>query len=164
MRGLLRHQHERGISLVETVVAMGVLAVAVPLALAAMTKAGAAGSTARAETRAPAIAERCLFEVKAARRGESGVLDPLQPAISFPTAGEVLVLGFSQEGRLLGQVESGSYEEGVGEKIDGESVDYLATIKGRFEDPGVTVTVRVEHPAVRRESQRSGVSFHTKLP
>jgi transcriptional regulator GlxA family with amidase domain len=46
-----------------------VLAVAVPLGLAAMAKAGMSGAAARAETRAPAMAERCLLELREARRG-----------------------------------------------------------------------------------------------
>jgi hypothetical protein len=153
-----------GVSLMETVVAMGVLAVAVPLALAAMSKAGSVGSSARAETRAPAIAERCLLEVKAARRGESEVLPVLQPAVSFPGGGEVLVLGFSREGRLLGEVDAESYESGMRDELDGETVNYVASISGRFDNPGVTLTVRVEHPAVQRRAKRSGVDFHTKLP
>ena len=153
-----------GVSLIETVVAMGVLAIAVPLALAAMSKAGSVGSSARAETRAPAIAERCLMEVKAARRGESAVLSVLEPAASFPGAGQVLALGFSRDGQLLGAVDQSSFEGGMRETLDGKDVNYVASISGRFDDPGVTVTVRVEHPAVRERSQRSGVSFHTKLP
>lgn len=164
MRRVPSQKFRSGVSLVETVVAMGVLAIAVPLALAAMSKAGTVGSSARAETRAPAIAERCLLEVKAARRGESEVLPVLQPAVSFPGGGEVLVLGFSREGRLLGEVDAESFESGVRDELDGETVNYVASISGRFDNPGVTLTVRVEHPAVQKRGKRSGVSFHTKLP
>lgn len=148
----------------ETVVAVGVLAVAVPLAFAAMTKASAVGSTARAETRAPAIAERCLLEVKAARRGESELLPALQPATSFPEPGQILALGFSRDGRVLGVVEKADFEAGLREQLEGESVSYLAGISGEFLNGEVTLTVSVEHPAVQKASSRSSVEFHTKLP
>ena len=158
-------KHPRaGVSLMETVVAVGVLAIAVPLAFAAMTKATSVGSSARAETRAPAIAERCLLEVKAAQKGESAFLPPIEPAVSFPGEGDVMALGFSREGRILGVVAKEDFQAGLREKMGGEDVDYVARITGRFDDPELTLTVRVEYPAVKKEASRSGVGFHTKLP
>ncbi|MGB1128907.1 MAG: type IV pilus modification PilV family protein [Haloferula sp.] len=162
---LKRHRWQLpGVSLMETVVAVGVLAIAVPLALAAMTKAGSVGNVARAETRAPAIAERCLIELKAARRGESEFVPQIQPAASFPAGDEVIVLGFSREGRLLGSLDLSAYEAGYDEELGGEEVSYLADVSGRYEDESVTVTVKIEYPAVRREGDRSEIEFHTKLP
>ncbi|MGE9271112.1 MAG: type IV pilus modification PilV family protein [Verrucomicrobiales bacterium] len=164
MNHRLKSTNPAGVSLVETILAVGVLAVIIPLALGAMTAAGKVGSSARAETRAPALAERCLLEVKSAREGNSEVLPNLVGLASFPASGEVLALAFSREGRLLGPVEATSYESGVREEMDGERVTYLARVAGRFDDPGVTLTVEIEHPAVRGQEDRDRLSFHTRLP
>ena len=64
---LPRPGFRRGISLVETMVSIGVLAVVAPLAIAALLRGGEGGAVARAETRAPVIVESCLGEIKTAR-------------------------------------------------------------------------------------------------
>lgn len=152
-----------GVSLIETVLAVGVLAVAVPLGLAAMVKAGESANDARSETRAPAIAERCLAELCAARRGLSPHFPELARGMDFPGGDEVLALAFARDGRLLGALESDGYALGVDE-IDDAAVDYVAVVSGRLEENAVTVTVAVEHPAIRPAGDRDAVTFHTRLP
>lgn len=150
-------------SLIEVVVAVGVLAVAVPLGLAAMAKAGMSGVAARAETRAPAMAERCLLELREARRGRSEFFPPLAAGVGFPADGEVLALVFAADGRVIGAVGAADYESGLAE-LDGRTVDYVAAISGDRRDGAVTVEVAVEYPVVRRAADRSAIEFHTRLP
>lgn len=152
-----------GVSLLETVIAVAVIAIAVPLALAAIASAGTTGSSARAETRAPGIAEWCRVELEAARQGRSMVVPPISADVAFPAEGEVLALAFDRHGSLLGEVPASGYEEGI-DRLGEERVTYLASLSGRPDVNGVVVTVRVEHPAVRRAGKREAISFHTILP
>lgn len=154
-----------GVSLVETLVAVGVLAIIVPLAMAAMVKGADVSGSARAETRAPAIADSVRIEIRAARRGESQYFEPLGAGESFGVSGETGALAFGRDGRLIGRVQSSGYASGVTE-LAGERVYFLAKASGRAE-PGaevVTLVVEVEYPAARPADRRKRVSFHTKLP
>jgi prepilin-type N-terminal cleavage/methylation domain-containing protein len=153
----------RGFSLLETVIAISVLAIAVPLALVAVTRAGVTGAAARAETRAPAIAEWCRLEMEAARSGRSAVLPKLPADADFPAGGAVLALAFDGEGALIGAVAAEDFRKGV-ERVGDARPMYLAALSGRTGPGGVVVTVRVEYPAARPEDRRDGVSFHTILP
>ena len=162
-RGLLR-----GVSLVETMVAIGVLAVVGPLAVAALLKSSEGGASARAETRSPAIVERCLSELKTARDGTSEFLPKLQPGMSFGMDG-VLCLAFSGDGTLLGSVGEGGYNKGNG-KVSNQDAVYLAVLEGELENqrsgypPLLTVNIRVEYPAIAPKDKRNRMQFHTKLP
>lgn len=156
---------QRGVSLVETMVAMGVLAVVIPLALAAMLKASEVGGSARAETRAPAMAEQCLMELEAARQGRSAYFEKIADGDSFPESGQVMGLAFSREGAVLGRINRVDYDDGL-KQLGDEPVFYLARFSGIQEDQAnlMTVTVAIEYPAVKRANQRTRISFHTKLP
>jgi len=155
-----------GISLVEAMVAIGVLAVVIPLAMAALAKAGDIGSSARAETRAPTIAERCLGELEAARQGDSFHFEPLAAGQAFP-AGGVWALAFDPDGELLGKLSAAQYEQGLA-RIGGAEVGYVARLSGSRVDVEpedvLTITVQVEYPAAQPASRRDVLAFHTKLP
>jgi hypothetical protein len=157
-----------GISLVETIVSIGVLSVVIPLALAAMLKASNSGASARAETRAPSIADYCMVELRAARDGDSKFFDPIMPRTNFGGSGEFMCLGFGRDGAVLGEVSEADYQKGLF-KIEDEQVYYLAKLSGKLDASPreldlVTVTVDVEYPATKPEDKRSSASFYTKLP
>lgn len=157
-----------GISLVETIVSIGVLAVVIPLALAAMLKASGSGALARAETRAPAIAEYCMVELRAARDGVSNYFAPIEVGTSFGEGGKFMALGFGRDGAVLGKVSQTEFDKGL-TKLGGEQVFYLAKLSGKLDTTTrevdlVVVAVDVEYPASRASEERSRVSFHTKLP
>jgi hypothetical protein len=162
-RGMLR-----GVSLVETMVAIGVLAVVGPLAVAALLKSSEGGAFARAETRSPAIVERCLSELKTARDGTSEFLPKLQPGTNFGTDG-VLCLAFSGDGTLLGSVSEGGYSKGNG-KVDNKDAVYLAVLEGELQNqrsgypPLLTVNIKVEYPAIAPKEKRNRMQFYTQLP
>lgn len=148
-----------GVSLIEAVIAIGVLAVAIPLAFAAIVKAGEVGGNARAETRAPLIAEFVRTELELARRGESEVFERVEP--DQPMA--VKALGFAPDGNYLGTLEGADYSGGR-RKLDDKEIGFIVAVSGEPEDRGLLVTVKVEHPAVRSSTDRSAVAFHTLLP
>lgn len=162
-RGLLR-----GVSLVETMVAIGVLAVVGPLAVAALLKSSEGGSTARAETRSAAIVESCLSELKAARDTNSEFLPKLQPGENFGTDA-MLCLAFSGDGTLLGSINEGTYTKGSG-KVDSKDAVYLAVLEGELKGqrpgypPLLTVHIKIEHPAIVPKEKRTRMEFYTQLP
>ncbi|MEK7951140.1 type IV pilus modification PilV family protein [Luteolibacter soli] len=158
----------RGVSLVETMIAIGILAVVGPLAVATLLKSGEGGVTARAETRSVAIVERCLSELKTARDGPSQYLPKLEPGANFGKD-RVVCLAFAGDGTLLGKVDEGSYSSGSG-KVDSQDAVYLAKLQGDLQTqrtgfpPLLTVTVTVEYPAVAPQNKRNHTEFHTQLP
>jgi type II secretory pathway pseudopilin PulG len=162
------HALRRGVSLVETMVAIGVLAIVAPLALAAMLKSGEGGSAARAETRAPAIVESCLRELGFARDGGSDHLAPLQAGQPFG-ADTPLCLAFGRDGSLLGAVEPAAYDRGIA-RVGNRDAYFLARLQGTTESTRtgfpamLEVTIAVEHPAVAPALKRRKLDFHTKLP
>ncbi len=163
-----RPAFRRGVSLVETMVSIGVLAVVAPLAIAALLRGGEGGSAARAETRAPVIVEACLAEIAAAREGTSKNLPALVPGEAFGT-GEVLCLAFRRDGVLLGPVAASTYESGI-LRVAEQDAAYLARLEGTLETerpgfpPLLAVKISVEHPAVAGKLKRKRMEFLTKLP
>ena len=157
-----------GISLVETIVSIGVLAVVIPLALAAMLKANGTGASARAETRATAIADFCMVELRAARNENSEYFAPVKAGENFGSAGKFMGLGFGRDGAVLGKVTQAQYDKGLA-KIGDEPIFFLAKLTGKLDTTTrevdlVTVTVSVEYPATKAANKRSQINFYTKLP
>jgi hypothetical protein len=163
-----RPAFRRGVSLVETMVSIGVLAVVAPLAIAALLRGGETGSAARAETRAPVIVESCLNEIKVARDSTSKHLPALTPGQAFGSD-EVICLAFRRDGVLLGAVSAASYEGGV-LRVAEQDAAFLARLEGTLETgrpgfpPLLKVKVTVEHPAVAGSLKRRRKEFLTKLP
>ncbi|WP_193210477.1 hypothetical protein [Luteolibacter marinus] len=166
--GIQRGGGNRGISLVETMVSIGVLAVVAPLALAAMLKAGETGTAAKAETRAPVIVEACLAEIRIARDSESAHLPKLNPGEAFGT-GDPLSLAFRRDGTLAGAVPPGGYETGI-DRLGSDDIAFLATVEGDLDTSRsgfpdmLKVTVTVEAPATAPVHKRKHLEFVTKLP
>jgi hypothetical protein len=163
-----RPAFRRGVSLVETMVSIGVLAVVAPLAIAALLRGGEGGSAARAETRAPVIVEACLSEIRVARDGVSKHLPALTPGQPFGS-GEVLCLAFRRDGVLLGPVAGEAYENGTLRVADQDAA-FLARLEGVLDTeregfpPLLKIKVTVEHPAVAGSLKRRRMEFLTKLP
>lgn len=162
---------QRGVSLVEAMVSIGVLAVVAPLALAALLRANEGGSASRAETRAPLMVENCMSELDMARKGVSENLPPMLPGEEFGKT-DVVCLAFGPDGGLLGKVDAGQYDRGA-EKIGSEDAYYLATLQGEEVDeqeeragfpPMLRVKITIEYPAIVPSERRRKMDFFTKLP
>jgi hypothetical protein len=133
-----------------------------------LLRGGEGGTAARAETRAPAIVESSLAEIRLARDGLSKNLPPLQPGQAFG-AGEVICLAFRRDGALLGPVDPSSYEKGI-LKVANQDAVFLARLEGVLDTgrtgfpPLLTIKITVEHPAVADRLKRRRLEFLTKLP
>lgn len=154
----------RGVSLVETLVSVGVLAVAAPLAIAALVRGGEGAAAARIESRAPAIVERCLAEIAAAREARSEHLPALAPGSPFGVD-EPLCLAFRRDGALIGRVDPADYESGLA-----GDARFLVRLRGDSAParPGfpalLRIELRLEHPAAAARDRRRASDFHTHLP
>jgi hypothetical protein len=158
----------RGVSLVEAMVSIGVLAIVSPLALAALLRAGEGGNASRAETRAPVIVESCMEELEIARKGMSEHLPTLQQGQEFGGT-DVICLAFRGDGTLLGKVDAGAYDSGAGKVAGGDAV-FLARLYGEADESRIgfpamlNIGITIEHPAVAPANKRRAMEFHTKLP
>ena len=163
-----QHLRHRGVSLVETMVAIGVLAVVAPLALAAMLKAGEGGSLAKVETRAPAMVETCLIEIQNARSTGSQYLQPLIAGEPFGKETPICI-AFRSDGTVLGPISAADYESGA-EKLGTEYVTFLARVQGELDTSRLgfpemlDVTITIEHPASVPAEKRRKLDYLTKLP
>ena len=169
MTGKNFRYHRRGSSLVEAVIAVGVLAVAVPLVLGTLAEASKSSSLARAETRASWIVQHCVREIEASRQGRSQLFAASQYGDELPPAGETWALVFAADGKLLGKASSSQYQQGI-KKIADQSASYLATIEakkssiGNSSPPMLDAQIRIEYPAAAKQARRSKLDFHTRIP
>ena len=158
-----------GSSLVEAVIAVGVLAVAVPLVFGALAEAGKSGSSAQAETRATWIVRACMREIEASRDGRPQYFTSTASGQTFPPAGEVWALAFTADGGALGKISKTQYDRGLKE-LAGRPVRYIAVLAATSGNatPGTTpmldARISVEYPASAAAARRDKLDFHTRIP
>ena len=159
----------RGASLIEVIIAIGVLAVSAPLVFAVIAKSSQNAANARAETRCSWIIPACLNEIEAARTGSSQFLPPRVAGEPFPSAGTLLAIGFSEDGRPLGTVAQSAYDRGLKTLAD-EPLRYIVTIRAETavvkagSPPMLDLHLTLEHPAAAPAIKRRKIDFHSRLP
>ena len=159
----------QGATLVEAIIAVGVLAVAVPLVFGALAEAGKSGVSAQAETRSSWIVPACMEEIRASREGRSRFFPATSVGQQFPPAGDVWALAFSPEGSMVGKLDKARYDRGLKE-LDGRRVRFIATLQAATEtpQPGTTPMLRtriaIEYPATAPAERRGRIDFHTRIP
>lgn len=160
---------KRGASLIEAVIAIGVLAMAIPLVFSVLAEAAKCGLAARAETCSIWMVGSCMDEIRASRDGCPRYLTPTAIGQMFPPPGEVWALGFSRDGQPIGALSKALYEYGTRE-VDGKAVRYIAALGSTMAPakPGLPPLLRVhislEYPAISPVGQRHKLDFHTHLP
>ncbi|MES2439653.1 MAG: hypothetical protein V4584_11325 [Verrucomicrobiota bacterium] len=166
----------RGSSLIEAVIAMGVLSIAIPLVFGAIAESGKSGMSAEAETRSTWIVPACMEEIQASRDGKSRFFTTTAVSQVFPPAGEIWALGFSAEGKPVGKATKNLYDKGTRE-IDGTPVRYIASLSSAVTTPtpeeaeakpGMTPMLRtritLEYPATSPAEKRQKLEFYTRIP
>ena len=86
---------------IESVIAVCVLAVAIPLVFGALAEGGKSNFTAQAETRSTWMVTACMDEIHASRDGKPQYFTATTIGQTFPPAGDVWALAFSEEGRPI---------------------------------------------------------------
>lgn len=165
MKTMIRDlKRQRGFSLLECAVSVGVLACGIPILLAAFGKAGACHEATMAESQAVHLVPACLRELQAAREGRGTWLRSIAD-MDLLKRDEVLALAVSPEGAILGQVSREDYQRGMKER-DGAGVQALVrlTAKRSAARPQLwSVQMAVESPAAAPQRQRKACSFSTMI-
>ena len=137
---------QSGSLLLETVLAMAVMAVIVPVAMMAMAKACNSEQEVRAETLGLWIVPACLEEWK---------------AIGQPRA-----LALAGDGSVLGSLTDLQYGMGLSE-VAGRRVSYLCGIQEVAIDANErglrSVKLSMEYPAAAAVADRRRIEFHTRM-
>lgn len=166
----LRKIEPRGSSLIETVIAMGVLAVAIPIVFAAVAESGKSGLSSEAETRSTWIVPLCMAEIRASREGRPQYFTATVAPQVFPPGGDVWALAFSGDGKPIGKLPKATYDKGSKE-LNGQAIRYIATMSsttptgtGTAVSPLLKVKISVEYPAVLPVAKRQKLDFYTRIP
>lgn len=160
---------DTGTSLIEVLLAMGVLAVVLPLVFAVLARSGHSAAAAQAETRCVAIIPACLDEIEAAHAGAARFLPQLTRGQPFPATGDVLALAFAADGSALGRVEHNAYRTGLATLGD-HPIRYFASLQAeaapaRPDTPALRhLRVTLEYPAAAPLAQRHKLDFHSRIP
>ncbi len=159
-----------GATLVEAVIAIGVLAVAIPMVFGAIAEAGKSTMASEAETRSTWMVPVCLDEVLASRAKRPVYFTSTEVGQIFPPSGDVWALAFSEEGKPVGKLTKAQYDKGLRD-LSGKPVRYIATLSSTTESvssPGVTPMLRmkisIEYPAISRAGKRGKLDFHSRIP
>jgi type II secretory pathway pseudopilin PulG len=159
----------RGSSLIETVIAMGVLAVAIPLVFGALAESGKSNVSSEAETRSTWIVPACMEEILASREGKPQFFTATTVGQVFPPAGDVWALAFTAEGKPIGKIAKGVYDKGTKE-LNGQTVRYIATLSSATTTtpPGATpmqrARITLEYPSALPVAKREKLEFYTRIP
>lgn len=163
------HSVRRGVTLIESVIAIGVLAVAIPMVFGALAESGKSGMAAQAETRSTWIIPVCMDEIRASREGLPQYFTATGTGQAFPPAGEVWALAFTADGKPIGRLDKSLYQSGARE-LDGKAIRYITAMSATVENPqtGTTPMLRVdislEYPATVKAEKRETLDFHTRIP
>lgn len=159
----------QGSSLIEAVIAIGVLAVAIPLVFGALAESGKSGFASQAETRSTWIIPACMDEVRASREGRPQYFTPTVTGQTFPPSGAVWALAFAADGKPIGKLSKALYESGTRE-LNGKSVRYIAKLSSAAvtapsgTTPMLRVDISLEYPASQKAVKRGKLDFHTRIP
>ena len=158
-----------GATLIEAVIAVGVLAVAVPLVLGTIAEAGKSGMAAEAETRSTWMISTCMVEINASRTGQSRYFPATVIGQAFPTAGDVWALAFSPEGKLVGKLSKSLHDTGTKE-LDGQPIRFIAVLSATAPAsttdgvPMLNTRVSIQYPAAAPVAKRGKLDYHTRIP
>jgi hypothetical protein len=165
----IRTSRNSGSSLIEALIAMGVLAVAIPLVFGALAESGKSGISSEAETRSTWMVPACMAEIQASRDGRPQFFTSTTVGQTFPPGGEVWALAFSPEGQPVGKISQALYDKGTKE-IDGKPVRYIASLSSKAPTttsgatPMLSMHISLEYPAISPAAKRQKLEFYTRIP
>lgn len=154
----------RGVTLVEAVLAVAVLAVAIPLVFAALASAGKSVGASAAETVSTWIVPTCVQELEATRMGTSRYFPSTANLPDFPPPGDLWALTFSRQGQLLAKIDHAVYDRGIP-----TSARYIARMTAipATAPPTATsvrsVQITIEYPASAPALRRKKLTFQTHI-
>jgi type II secretory pathway pseudopilin PulG len=155
--------HQKGSTLIESILAMSVLAVAIPLVFGSFAASDQSKLTSEVETVSAWIVPAAIQELHAVRedRSELFKLDKLEEP--FPPVGKVWVIAFNSDGKLIGRMSEDLYVHGT-QTLEGQSVYYLVSIKQKMTNDIPRLQLWVEYPAAASSASRKHLEFYSAMP
>lgn len=162
----------RGSSLVEATIAMGVLAIAIPLVFGALAESSKTTLSSEAESHSTWIIPTCVQEIQATRTGSSQFFPSTKTHETFPPQGEIWALAFSKQGESIGRITQADYTNGA-RQIDGKTIRYIAKLSAVNRSPtevtphsvtSLRVKITLEFPAISPVTKRQKLQFYTQIP
>ncbi|MBK1881383.1 hypothetical protein JIN85_03085 [Luteolibacter pohnpeiensis] len=156
----------QGATLIEAVIAVGVLAVAVPLIFATLAQSGESSLDAGAETRCSWVIPACVEELRAASYNQSQLLGEIPAGKEFSD----ISLAFSESGKALSKLDPAVYAQGIRDKRVRYIVSMTATLPEQENSTTSSATpirqlrLRLEYPAAAPSGSRNKIDFYTRLP
>jgi hypothetical protein len=163
------YQKNQGSTMIETVLAMSVLAVTIPLVFGALAESGKNTLSSKAETYSGWMIPISMDEIIASRRGQSQFFPATLSHEIFPLENEVWALGFSPEGKIVNKISKSTYDQGLAD-LDGQSIRYIVSLSSTvIEDmnhavPMLRAKICLEYPAASPVKKREKLIFYTKIP
>jgi prepilin-type N-terminal cleavage/methylation domain-containing protein len=163
------HRH-RGITLIETVIALAIIAVAVPLILAATAVSTRTRMNSETDTRSAWVSRNVQQELTAAWRGLPSPLFPEKP--SFPVLASAAApdtLLYDADGIFLARAQSSDYADGT--RYD--RAIYMVTVFAEKQNPSnftvndeslSRVQISIAHPARAPLAKRNTHSYTVLIP
>jgi hypothetical protein len=158
-----------GAALIEALIAIGVLALAIPPLFSALAEAGKCQLETQAESTSTWMVAACMNEIHASRDGCPQYFTPTTVGQTFPPDGGIWALAFSLDGQPIGVLSQRSYENGVRD-LNGRRVRYVAFLDSSMvpTKAGLPAMVRIhislEYPAILSATQRRKVNYYTHIP
>lgn len=154
----------------EVVISVGLVAIALPLLLAAFATSSTTNRDAREDTLAAFAARGIFSEIAASRSGGSELLGNDALKFPYPSAGGRVVVIISKDGTLLRRGSEGDYTGGLANDL---AAGFIATVQGVAQpneggaDAAAAeqstiglMTVSIEAPAAAPATRRRAYSFH----
>lgn len=152
-----------GLTLMETVVALFIIAISIPLVFATLQASTSSQRAAEDETRAAWLAKQMSDEVGRAWAGEGVNFSDILPYPDFGEDGNELIFGFDREGNFQRILQTDEWRDGVKE----EGVVYVVKAQGvSYAPPHLPneflskVKITVGKPALAPEKSRQVLYYH----
>lgn len=157
-----------GALLVEGILAIAVLAVAIPLVFAAVAQSGKGLEATKAETRSAWIVTACMEEIQASRENRPQYFTATIPGQEIPESGTQWALGFGAEGQPIGRVLFDDYLGGAA-TLNTQTLRYIATLSAVPTTPNeippmMQVKIQIEFPASAPAEKRKKLQYFTRIP
>lgn len=150
---------KRGYTLVEVIVAIGVMGVMLPIAVISMSKAALGLQKNRMEEQCQVVVAACMAEVQSARNGQASSSGNGLLGDSSSSVWDTGVFGFDEGGELIGRLSQAQDTKGVKE-LGGRAVVLIARLDKMGQGEMTQIKIGVEYPAKAKAVVRKRRSFY----
>ena len=152
-------------ALIETAIALGVLAVTLPLAMALLTRSSQTSAATRAEDQLGTVVSACRMEARAARIGQSRFLPDTSSGQPLVPPGTLVAIACSATGRLIDPIDRETYLRGSPPGPAAPAfVVTLRVLPPVVPGRPAMLRVAMEYPSTAPASRRAEIRCLTGIP